>query len=70
MLAALLALASSLSWGLSDFVGGIQSRRHRVLAVMVLSQGLALGLLLVAASALPPRREPLVVLTPAAAMAR
>jgi drug/metabolite transporter (DMT)-like permease len=54
MLAALLALASSLSWGLSDFIGGMQSRRHAVLAVMVLSQGLALALLAVTALAGAP----------------
>ena len=48
MLAALLALASSLSWGLSDFLGGFQSRRHGVVAVLVLSQTVALLLLLAA----------------------
>jgi drug/metabolite transporter (DMT)-like permease len=48
MLAAVLALASSLSWGLSDFLGGVQSRRHSLLAVLVLSQGFALLLLAVA----------------------
>ena len=47
MVAALLALASSLSWGLSDFLGGYQSRRHHLLAVMVLSQGVALAILVV-----------------------
>ena len=41
MLAAVLALGSSLSWGLSDFLGGFQSRRHHVLAVLLVSQGLA-----------------------------
>jgi drug/metabolite transporter (DMT)-like permease len=51
MLAAVLALASSLSWGLSDFLGGFQSRRHPLLAVMVLSQGFALALLVVAIAA-------------------
>jgi drug/metabolite transporter (DMT)-like permease len=51
MLAAVLALASSLSWGLSDFLGGFQSRRHPLLAVMVLSQGFALVLLVVAIAA-------------------
>jgi drug/metabolite transporter (DMT)-like permease len=51
MLAAVLALASSLSWGLSDFLGGFQSRRHPLLAVMVLSQGFALVLLVVAVAA-------------------
>ena len=45
MVAALLALASSLSWGLSDFLGGFQSRRHHLLAVMVLSQAVALAIL-------------------------
>jgi drug/metabolite transporter (DMT)-like permease len=54
MLAAALALASSLSWGLSDFLGGLQSRRHSVLAVLVLSQGLALVVLLVAVVAGAP----------------
>jgi drug/metabolite transporter (DMT)-like permease len=51
MLAAVLALASSLSWGLSDFLGGFQSRRHPLLAVMVLSQGFALVVLVVAVAA-------------------
>ena len=54
MLAAVLALASSLSWGLSDFLGGFQSRRHHVLAVMLLSQGLALASLVVAVLAGAP----------------
>src|SRR3954454_15307378 len=48
MLAAVLALASSLSWGLSDFVGGFQSRRQPLLAIMVVSQGFALVVLVVA----------------------
>jgi uncharacterized membrane protein len=51
MLAALLALASSVSWGLADFLGGLQSRRHALLAVLVLSQSLALLALLVAVAA-------------------
>jgi len=51
MLAAVLALASSLSWGLSDFLGGFQSRRQPLLAVMVVSQGFALVMLLVAVAA-------------------
>ena len=54
MLAALLALASSFSWGLSDFLGGFQSRRHPVVAVMLLSQGFALALLIVAVLAGAP----------------
>jgi drug/metabolite transporter (DMT)-like permease len=47
MLAAVLALASSMSWGLSDFLGGLESRRHALLAVMFLSQGLAFAILVV-----------------------
>ena len=54
MVAALLALASSVSWGLSDFLGGYQSRRHALLAVLVLSQGLALLILVVAVLAGAP----------------
>jgi drug/metabolite transporter (DMT)-like permease len=54
MLAAVLALASSLSWGFSDFLGGFQSRRHPLLAVMLLSQGLALAILVVAVLAGAP----------------
>ena len=51
MLAALLALASSVSWGLADFLGGLQSRRHALLAVLVLSQAVALVVLVVAVAA-------------------
>jgi drug/metabolite transporter (DMT)-like permease len=54
VLAAVLAFASSLSWGLSDFLGGLQSRRHALLAVLVLSQGLALAILAVAVAAGAP----------------
>src|SRR5918995_1011540 len=54
MLAAALALASSLSWGFSDFLGGFQSRRHALLAVLMLSQGLAFALLLIAVAAGAP----------------
>ena len=39
MLAVALALASSLCWGLSDFIGGLQSRRQALLAVLWISQG-------------------------------
>ena len=51
MVAALLALASSLSWGLADFMGGLQSRRNALLAVLLLSQSVALAALLVAVAA-------------------
>jgi drug/metabolite transporter (DMT)-like permease len=54
MLPALLALASSLAWGLSDFIGGVQSRRNALLAVLVLSQSVALVLLLAAVAAGAP----------------
>jgi drug/metabolite transporter (DMT)-like permease len=46
MLAAVLALSSSLCWGLSDFVGGFQSRRLPLLVVLVVSQGFALLLVI------------------------
>jgi drug/metabolite transporter (DMT)-like permease len=53
-MAAVLALLSSLSWGLSDFLGGFQSRRVPLLAVLVLSQSLAFTLLVVAVLAGAP----------------
>jgi len=37
------ALASSLCWGVSDFVGGLQSRRLPVFVVLLVSQGAALA---------------------------
>lgn len=46
MVAAALGLASALSWGLADFIGGLKSRKFAVLVVLLLSQ--ATGLLLVA----------------------
>ena len=54
MLAAVLALLSSLSWGLSDFLGGFQSRRVALLAVLLLSQALAWVILAVAVLAGAP----------------
>jgi drug/metabolite transporter (DMT)-like permease len=54
MLAAGLALASSLSWGLSDFLGGVQSRRHSPLTVLALWQGFALVVLVAAIAAGAP----------------
>jgi drug/metabolite transporter (DMT)-like permease len=36
--AVVLALASSLSWGMSDFLGGLQSRRRPLLTVIFLTQ--------------------------------
>jgi drug/metabolite transporter (DMT)-like permease len=47
LLAAALALCSSVAWGGADFFGGLVSRRRAVLAVLVVSQ--ATGLALIAA---------------------
>ena len=46
MLAVALGLGSSLCWGLADFFGGLQSRKRAMLAVLLVSQGVALALLL------------------------
>ena len=50
MVAIALGLAASLSWGIADFIGGIQSRRMPVVAVVLGSQlaGLALVVVIVA----------------------
>lgn len=45
MLALAISLASAASWGVSDFLGGLQSRRLSVLAVLAVSQ--PTGLLLI-----------------------
>lgn len=47
MLSAALALASSVAWGVSDFVGGLLTRRHSVPALLVMSQGAGLAALFV-----------------------
>ena len=52
MLAVALGLGSSLCWGLADFFGGLQSRKRAMLAVLLVSQGVALLLLLPIALAL------------------
>ncbi|MDQ3992894.1 MAG: EamA family transporter [Actinomycetota bacterium] len=60
MLAVALALAASLSWALSDFVGGLKSRRLRLLTVLVISQLAGLTLVAVAVAVLgqsPPDGE-------------
>jgi drug/metabolite transporter (DMT)-like permease len=54
VLAAVLALASSIAWGTADFLGGLQSRRHALLAVLVVSQAVALAILVVAVLAGAP----------------
>jgi drug/metabolite transporter (DMT)-like permease len=38
MLGVLLALAASLMWGFADYLGGLKTRSHQVLAVVVTSQ--------------------------------
>jgi drug/metabolite transporter (DMT)-like permease len=50
VIAILLGLGASLSWGVADFIGGMQSRRMPVVAVVLGSQlsGLALALVIVA----------------------
>jgi drug/metabolite transporter (DMT)-like permease len=45
LLAAALAIASSLTWGTGDFFGGLISRRRAVLAVLFISQGTGLALI-------------------------
>ena len=55
MLSVLLALASSLTWGVSDFLGGLNSRRLPVPIVLLVSQTVGAALLLpLAASHAPP----------------
>jgi drug/metabolite transporter (DMT)-like permease len=46
LLALAISLASSFSWGISDFLGGLQSRKYPVLAVLAVSQ--PAGLVLIA----------------------
>ena len=43
MLGLPLALCSSLCWGVSDFVGGMQARAVPVLRVLLISESFALG---------------------------
>jgi drug/metabolite transporter (DMT)-like permease len=51
MLGLALALASSVAWGISDFLGGQQSRRISALTVLMVTQPVGLGLALVVALA-------------------
>lgn len=58
MLAVVLGLVSSVSWGAADFLGGVASRRAAALTVVAVSQGvgllLALALVAVTRSGPPP----------------
>ena len=56
MLGLALSLASSASWGISDFLGGLQTRRLPVLAVLAVSQpaGLILIVVLIALTGADP----------------
>ena len=56
MLAVALALACSLAWGFSDFIGGLKSRTLAVLTVMLVSQ--ATGLVAIAAIVAARGEEP------------
>ena len=47
VVAVALGLAASVSWGLADFIGGVKSRTLDLLAVLVVSQAMALVLLTV-----------------------
>src|SRR5919199_3507729 len=56
MASVLLALAASCSWGISDFLGGLASRKLSLLWVLLLSQ--AVGLVMVAPAALLSGQPP------------
>jgi drug/metabolite transporter (DMT)-like permease len=59
-----LGLASSLAWGITDFLGGLQSRRMSPIAVLLVTQPLGLGLALIAAITLgdgPPEHSDLLL---------
>jgi drug/metabolite transporter (DMT)-like permease len=71
LVAPLLALCASASWGLADFVGGLKSRTLPVLAVMALAQpiGLAgIGVVVLAHGEGPPDDAALLWALPAAAL--
>lgn len=57
MLGIALGLAASVSWGISDFIGGLQTRRFSALPVLLVSQ--PIGLVLAFAIALAIGAEPL-----------
>jgi drug/metabolite transporter (DMT)-like permease len=62
MIATLLALASACSWGVSDFLGGLMSRRLPTTTVMVISQAFGLigiGTAFLISGASMPDSEPM-----------
>jgi len=67
MAAVVLGLSSAICWGLADFVGGLQSRRVRVLAVLLVSQGAGLAAIAIGLVIARPPAPPLGDLWPAAA---
>jgi drug/metabolite transporter (DMT)-like permease len=58
VLAVVLGLASSVSWGIADFLGGVASRRAAALAVVALAQAVGLALMLVVLGVLRPEMPP------------
>src|ERR687891_183701 len=52
-----LGLAASVSWGISDFIGGLQTRRFSALPVLLVSQPVGLVLAFRVALRPPPQRR-------------
>jgi drug/metabolite transporter (DMT)-like permease len=67
VLALALALSSSLCWGVSDFLGGVQARRVALLWVVLVSQGAGLCLVIIVVAARGVGPPDLVRLLPAIA---
>ena len=67
MLAIAIALSSSVCWGVSDFLGGMQARRLSLLNLMLLSQGIGLACIIVLLAARGSAPPHLVRLLPAVA---
>lgn len=58
MLAVVLGLASGLSWGVADFLGGLASRRAAALSVVAVSQTAGLAIILVVLGVARPAMPP------------
>jgi drug/metabolite transporter (DMT)-like permease len=67
VLAALLALGTSLSWGVSDFLGGLAARRRHAAAVLLVGQLCGLVAIALAVVVLSPSWPGLASMWPAAA---